>query len=225
VRITTITIRWLGHASFQIRVDEKIIYLDLYRSKQLRERVPDNLEPASIVLVSHAHNDHCFPEAINEVRREDTKVIAPKTCGEKLDYEFLSLQPGEQSKVDEITIEAVQAYNVKRFRSPGKPFHPKGYGVGYLIKTKGKTIYFAGDTDVISEMKDIGSVDVALLPCGDTYTMDNIDAAEATKIIGPKVVIPMHTWDKGVDEFRKGIAGTKTKFVSLKEGESYIVQD
>lgn len=220
-----ISIRWLGHASFQIKVNEKIIYVDLYRSKQLRKRVPDALELASIVLVSHAHNDHCFPEAINEVRKEDTTVIAPKTCSEKLDYEFLSLQPGEEVKLGEITIGAVHAYNVKRFRSPGKPFHPKGYGVGYLVKARGKTIYFAGDTDVIPEMKDIESVEVALLPCGDTYTMDNIDAAEATKIIKPRVVIPMHTWDKSVDDFKKGIAGTRTKFVSLKEGETYTVQD
>jgi L-ascorbate metabolism protein UlaG (beta-lactamase superfamily) len=225
VKSLAITIRWLGHASFQIKIDEMIIYLDLYRSKQLRERVPDVLEPASAVLVTHAHNDHCFPEAINEVRKKNTKVIAPETCGDKLDYEFLSLQPGEEEKIGEITIKAVHAYNVKRFRSPGKPFHPKGFGVGYLVKAKGKTIYFAGDTDIITEMNDIGPVDVALLPCGDTYTMDNIDAAEATKIIKPKVVIPMHTWDKSVDEFKKGIAATKTKFVSLKEGETYTVQD
>ncbi len=219
----TIVIRWLGHASFQIKIDEKIIYLDLYRSKQLRERVPEDLEPAFIVLVTHAHNDHCFPEAINEVRKEDTKVIAPATCGEKLDYEFLSLQPGEKMHIEEITIEAVHAYNVKRFRSPGKPYHPKGYGVGYLVKADGKTIYFAGDTDVIPEMNEIGPVDVALLPCGDTYTMDNKDATEATKIIKPKVVIPMHTWDKSTDDFKRGIEGTKTKFVSLKEGESYTI--
>ncbi|MBN2230248.1 MAG: MBL fold metallo-hydrolase [Candidatus Thorarchaeota archaeon] len=221
----SITIRWLGHASFQIKADEKIIYLDLYRSKQLRERVPDNLDPASIILVTHSHNDHCFPQAIDEVRKEGTKVIAPENCGEKLEYEFLSLKPGEKSTVQGITIEAVHAYNVKRFRSPGKLFHPKGFGVGYLLKIKDKAIYFAGDTDVIPEMKEIGAVDVALLPCGDTYTMDNKDAVEATKIIKPKVVIPMHTWDNSVDDFEKGIVGTKTKFVSLKEGEIFTLSD
>ena len=126
-------------------------------------------------------------------------------------------------EIEDITIKAVHAYNVKRYRSPGNPFHPKGYGVGYLVKTKGKIIYFAGDTDVIPEMKEIGPVDVALLPCGDTYTMDNIEAAEATKIIKPKAVIPMHTWDKSTDDFKHGIASTETKFVSLKEGEEYIV--
>jgi L-ascorbate metabolism protein UlaG (beta-lactamase superfamily) len=218
-------IRWLGHSSFQIKTGDKVLYLDLYRPKQLRQRVPDELEPATIVLVSHGHNDHCFPEAINEVRNDSTVVIAPRDCGEKLKYDFESLKPGEESTYEDIRIRAVHAYNVKRFRSPGNPFHPKGYGVGYLISAEGKTIYFAGDTDVIPEMNELGQVDVALLPCGDTYTMDNLDAAEATKSIHPKVVIPMHTWNKSVDEFKEGISGTNTKFVALKEGEEYIVSE
>ncbi|MHA1964872.1 MAG: MBL fold metallo-hydrolase [Candidatus Thorarchaeota archaeon] len=218
-------IRWLGHASFQIKTEDKVVYLDLYRSKKLRERVPDDLESASVVLVTHAHNDHCFPEAINEVRTDDTIVVAPKDCGEKLDYSFESLNPGDESTFHDIKIKAVHAYNVKRFRSPGNPYHPKGYGVGYLVKVDGKTIYFAGDTDVIPEMNELGPVDVALLPCGDTYTMDNIDAAEATKMIKPKVVIPMHTWDKSIDDFKSGISDTGTKFVPLKEGEEFTVTD
>ena len=147
-----VTIRWLGHASFQIKTDEKVVYIDLYRSKKLRERVPDDLEPASVVLVTHAHNDHCFPEAINEVRTDDTIVVAPKDCGEKLDYSFESLKPGDELSFHDIGVKAVHAYNMKRYRSPGNPYHPKGYGVGYLIKIGGKTIYFAGDTDVIPEM-------------------------------------------------------------------------
>lgn len=225
VLILGVTIRWLGHASFQIKSDEKVVYLDLYRSKELRKRVPDDLEPASVVLVTHAHNDHCFPEAINEVRTDDTIVVAPKDCGEKLDYAFESLKPGEESSFHDIEVKAVHAYNVKRFRSPGNPYHPKGFGVGYLVKLEGKTIYFAGDTDVIPEMNEMGPVDVALLPCGDTYTMDNEDAAEATKMIKPKVVIPMHTWDKSIDAFKNGVSATETRFVALKEGEEFTITD
>ncbi|MGD8565365.1 MAG: MBL fold metallo-hydrolase [Candidatus Bathyarchaeota archaeon] len=52
-------------------------------------------------------------------------------------------------------------------------------GVGYLIKAEDKIIYHAGDTDLIPEMKRLESVDVALLPTGDKYTMDNNKAAEA----------------------------------------------
>lgn len=220
----TISIRWLGHASFQINVGKKVIYVDLYRSKQLRERVPDKLPMATLVLATHSHNDHCFPEAVNEVRTSGTVIVAPADCGQKLGGKIISLKPGETTEVEGIGVKAVHAYNVKRFRSPGNPYHPKGFGVGYLIKAEGKTIYFAGDTDVIPEMSNLGPVDVALLPCGDTYTMDNADAIEATRIIRPKAAIPMHTWDKSTDEFRKGVeAEHDTEFHALKEGDVYTL--
>ncbi len=41
-------------------------------------------------------------------------------------------------------------------------------------------------------MKNIKNIDVALLPIGGTYTMDPVEAAEATSAIKPKVAIPMH---------------------------------
>jgi L-ascorbate metabolism protein UlaG (beta-lactamase superfamily) len=150
--------------------------------------------------------------------------VAPANCGEKLGSNFISLEPGEETTISGVDIKAVHAYNVKRFRSPGNPYHPKGYGVGYLLNVEGNNIYFAGDTDVIPEMQELGQVDVALLPCGDTYTMDNVDAAEATKTIGPKFVIPMHTWDRSVEDFQKAVEEEKrTKFVSLKEGEEFTL--
>ena len=154
----------------------------------------------------------------------DTTIIAPASCIDKLGAAITSLAPGEETEVEGITIKAVHAYNVKRFRSPGNPYHPKGFGVGYLISAENKTVYFAGDTDVIPEMKELGPIDVALLPCGDTYTMDNRDAAEATSIIKPKVVVPMHTWDKSVDDFKKLVEKeTDTEFRYLKEGESFSI--
>ena len=40
------------------------------------------------------------------------------------------------------------------------------------------------------------SIDVALLPIGDNFTMGPSDAAEAANLIKPKLVVPMHynTW-------------------------------
>ena len=65
----------------------------------------------------------------------------------------------------------------------------------------GRRIYFAGDTDLIPEMADIRA-DVALLPVGGTYTMDAQEAAQAAAILKPKVVVPMHTLDADLEQFR-----------------------
>ena len=70
--------------------------------------------------------------------------------------------------------------------------HPRGHNVGFVFSLGGLTIYHAGDTGRVPEMASLGAIDVALLPIGGTYTMDEDQAAEAVKDIRPKVAIPMH---------------------------------
>jgi L-ascorbate metabolism protein UlaG (beta-lactamase superfamily) len=67
------------------------------------------------------------------------------------------------------------------------------------------TFYHAGDTDYIPEMKDLPPIDLAFLPIGGTYTMDIPEAVEATLLINPKVVIPMHFLKADPEEFKKSI--------------------
>jgi L-ascorbate metabolism protein UlaG (beta-lactamase superfamily) len=212
-----VSIKLLAHAGFQIKVNEKIIYVDL-------EKYGEATEKADLVLVTHSHSDHCDPEKIKNVRKKDTVIIAPEDCVSKIGGSVKTLKSGEETSVGNIRVKAVEAYNYKRFRSPGNPFHPKGFGVGYLIMAEGKTIYHAGDTDFIPEMRQLSSVDVALLPSGGTYTMDNAEAADAAIAIKPKTVIPMHRWDTSPEEFKKKVeANSNVKVLILKEGEEYKV--
>jgi L-ascorbate metabolism protein UlaG (beta-lactamase superfamily) len=212
-----ISIKWLAHAGFQIKANGKIIYIDL-------EKHGETAEKADLILVTHSHSDNCDPEKIKNVRKKDTVIIAPEDCVSKIGGNIKTLKPGEETSVGNIRVKAVKAYNYKRFRSPGNPFHPKGFGVGYLIMTEGKTIYHAGDTDFIPEMRKLGPIDVALLPSGSTYTMDNAEAAEAAIAIKPKTVIPMHRWDTNPEEFKKNVeAKSKIRVLLLREGEEYQV--
>lgn len=213
-----ILIKLLGHASFQIKAEGRIMYVDLRKYGG----VVETSEKADLILVTHSHADHCSPDKIKAVRREDTVVIAPKRCVSKIGGSVKTLKSGQETTIGNIKVKAVEAYNYKRFRSSGKPWHPKGYGVGYLITVGGKTIYHAGDTDFIPEMGKLGRIDVALLPTGNKYTMDNIEAAEATIAINPEVVIPMHHWDTNRKEFRKKVeANSKIKVIVLEKGEEY----
>jgi len=215
-----IYVKWLGHASFQIRTFDKIIYIDLKKYGKLIE----TSEKADIILVTHNHGDHCSPPKIEKLRKTSTVIIAPKDCAKRIGGTVKTFKPEEAITIDNISIKAVEAYNVKRFKPSGKPWHPKGYGVGYLISTEGKTIYHAGDTDFIPEMCKLTNVNLALLPTGDKYTMDNAEAAEAAIAIKPKTAMAMHTWEKDREEFKqKTEAKSKTKVVLLKEGEEYKV--
>ena len=73
-------------------------------------------------------------------------------------------------------------------------------------------------------MKKLGHVDVALIPTGDKYTMDNIEAAEAAITIKPKFAISMHRWETNPQQFKE-IVETKSKVKVLlpKEGEEFKI--
>jgi len=154
----------------------------------------------------------------------DTVIIAPADCASKIGAPVRSLKPGERADFDGVTVEAVEAYNYKRFRSPGNPFHPRGLGVGYLIRAEGKTLYHAGDTDFIPEMEGLEGIDLALLPSGGTYTMDNDEAAEAAFAIHPKSVVPMHIWDTDPGVLKRKVESeSDIRVVALRPGETIEV--
>jgi len=215
--VVDMLVKWFGHASFQITFDGKSMYIDPYEGEYV--------DKADIILVTHSHYDHCDIPKIKRIRKSETIVIAPEECAPKIGGNVRVIKPGEKITLDNVSIESTHAYNVRRFRAPGQPFHPKGFGVGYLIMIDGKTIYHAGDTDFIPEMRDLRNrkINLALLPSGGTYTMDNPEAAEAAIAINPEVVIPMHRWDTNPEEFRKKVEASAPhiKVVLLKPGEQY----
>lgn len=207
-----VSVKWLGHASFKVEMGDNIIYIDPYEGEYK--------DKADLILVSHSHYDHFDTSKIKNGRRDDTLVIAPNDCASKIEGNVKSLKPGEKFSINNITVEAVEAYNYKRFKSPSNPFHPKGFGVGYLVTMEKKTIYHAGDTDFVPEMKSLKNIYLALLPSGGTYTMDNQEAIEAALTIKPKFVIPMHRWDTNPNKFKEEVeAKSETTVILLKPGE------
>jgi len=176
------TLQWLGHASFRICHEGKIIYIDPWKIK-------DAVQDATLVLVSHSHYDHYCPEDISRISGPNTKLVAASDVI-KTQREGEPIKPGLTIEVSGITVQGVAAYN------PRKQFHPRGNNwVGFIIQVNSKRIYYAGDTDLTEEMKAVGEIDVALLPVGGTYTMNAKDAAEATRHINPKMAIPYHWGD------------------------------
>jgi L-ascorbate metabolism protein UlaG (beta-lactamase superfamily) len=176
----------LSHDSFRFD-GPPIIYID-----------PWKLAPGSpladLILVTHDHFDHCSPEDVKKISGPATVIIACPSAAARL-AGARSLRPGEKTAMGEVTVEAVPAYNVNKFRSPGVPFHPKAAGHnGYIITIGGERLYHAGDTDHIPEMAGY-RCDVALLPVSGTYVMTADEAAAAAADIAPRVAVPMHYGD------------------------------
>ena len=187
-------LRWLGHASFKIS-GAKNIYIDPWK---LGEE-----EPADIILISHDHYDHCSPDDVAKLKKDDTVIVTTSACANKFSGDVRSLKPGEMVEIGPVKIEAVPSYNI------GKSFHPKEKGyLGFIITADdGTRYYYAGDTDAIPEMSEI-EADVALLPVGGTYTMDACEAADAVGRMHIKTVVPYHYGDivgseKDAEEFER----------------------
>lgn len=233
----SLSIKWFPPSWFQIKTRGKIIYLDpaylrTYFAKYPKkieftkwpdpiDGLPEELEKADVILVTHDHGDHCKDVTINRLRRGDTLVLAPKRCTKKLGEDITVIKPGEEIVLGDIRVKAVEAYNTEAGNSTRKVHH-KGNGVGYLITTAGKRIYHAGDTDFIPEMKELGDVDAALLPIGGTFTMDIEEATRASLAIKPEVVIPMHRSKADPREFKDGVeAKSDIKVATLQIGEVY----
>ena len=163
-------------------------------------------DKADIIFVTHFHKDHCQPLALSKISNADTIAVAPERCIEGISDNISNIRvikPGDEVTFGDIRIKIVDAYNTKEGYSTRKVHH-KGDGVGYLVTIEGKTIYHAGDTDFIPGMKELGKVDLALLPIEGTFTMDVDEAVEAALVINLKVVIPMHSKKKGSPkEFKK----------------------
>lgn len=178
-------IHWLAHASFRVDADDLTVYIDPWQ-------LGDDAPSADLILITHDHGDHCSPEDVAKIQTDDTVIVTIAASAAKLSGTIEVVSPGDKLTVKGVPIEAVPAYNLTKFRSPGNPFHPKEAGhVGFIVTLGGTRIYHTGDVDVIPEMEAI-ETDVALLPVSGTYVMTAEEALEAAKLIQPKVVIPMH---------------------------------
>lgn len=174
-------ITWLGWSSFKVKTSGKTIYFD---------PVTDSDEPADLVLISHGHSDHTNKEVLLKIRKPGTVVLT--SMQNHLAVKGNGLNPGDSYLLDTIRVTAVHAYNLVRGSKPGSPFHPKGFGLGWIVESEGKKIYHLGDTELIPEMKDITGIEIMLVPVSGYYVMDIDEAVKAVKLIRPKRVIPMH---------------------------------
>ena len=183
-----VKLSWLGHDSFVIK-NGKTIVIDPFKLRSSPSK-------ADILLISHEHFDHFSLDDIKKVVNENTTIVTIPTVKKELSglkvKEIKAAKPGDKVTISDVMIEIVPAYNLNKFREPGKVFHPKEDGkAGFIIGMKGVRIYHAGDTDAIPEMKGL-KPDVALLPVSGTYVMTPEEAAQAVRMLEPKLVIPMH---------------------------------
>jgi L-ascorbate metabolism protein UlaG (beta-lactamase superfamily) len=191
------TIKWLGHAGFQITSEKgKIIIIDPWLTDNpLAPCKAEDIAKADFVLVTHDHFDH-VADAARIVRATGATLVGmPETVGRLKAEEGVpdsqivfgtGMNIGGTLSSRGVQITMIQAFHSSQTGSPA----------GYIVKLEDDyTVYHAGDTGIFSSMKllgDLFTIDLALLPIGGVFTMDPVQASVAAKLLETKAVIPMH---------------------------------
>jgi L-ascorbate metabolism protein UlaG (beta-lactamase superfamily) len=195
-------VEYVGHATVFVDLDGVRLLTDpLLRNRiaHLRRVTPVSARSrrgVDAVLISHAHYDHLDLPSLEKLGKK-IPVVVPRGLGgmlRKRRFEsVVEVGVGEALAIGELRIRAVPAEH-DGSRSPlGVSAEPLGY-----VVSGSRSIYFAGDTDLFDGMRDLGPVDLGLIPIwgwGPGLGRGHLDparAAEAAARIRPGLVVPIH---------------------------------
>ncbi|QNP69257.1 MBL fold metallo-hydrolase [Streptomyces roseirectus] len=216
-----VEITWWGHATCTIEdANVRLLTDPLFarRLAHLRRRrgavPPEDALRADLALVSHLHSDHLHIPSLARLA-PGTRLLVPRGAPRAVPglrrlahLDVTEVEPGDETTVGHVRVRAVPARHDGR-RLPVGP--QRAPALGYVVEGEART-YFAGDTGLFESMaKEVGPVDVALLPVGGwgPYLgeghLDAGRAAEALALLGPRSAVPVHYgtyWPIGLDAVR-----------------------
>ncbi|MFH1141803.1 MAG: MBL fold metallo-hydrolase [Chloroflexota bacterium] len=177
-------------SAFKVKSSGKIVWIDPIMVNA--EHIGN--DKADIILVTHEHGDHFSVDAINAASKPGTQLVCPNSgivnrLRGSVTANVHVMKEGDSLDVAGVNVKAVAGYN---------DFHPRNQGansfnVGYVFTLGGALMLHTGDTGLVDEFGHVGRLNVAMLPIGGTYTMDEAEAAKAvTQLLKPRFAIPMH---------------------------------
>lgn len=162
-------IYWYGQACFKLKGKEATVVLDPFDPEFTGLKLPKDLS-ADCVLISHQHQDHNFPQAV-----EGNPMV------------FTG--PGEYE------IKGVVMTGINSFHDDTEGSE-RGKNTIFHILMDGLNIVHLGDLGqkkLTEEQVDaISQADIVLTPVGSVYTIDAKTASEIIAQLEPKIIIPMH---------------------------------
>jgi L-ascorbate metabolism protein UlaG (beta-lactamase superfamily) len=209
----------LFHGSVMLEFGGKIIHIDPWSQADYA-----GIPQADLIVITHTHADHMDPALLKTLRKDSTILVAPAAVTDTLNGtvgDTDAIGNGEKKTFLGIEIEAVPMYNLKLGSGPGKPFHHKGIGNGYILSFGDTRVYFSGDTECVPEMKALKNISIAFVAMNPPRTMPPAEAAACVDAFRPKIVYPYHYRGQNTQEFADALKNTPGVEVRLRklEGE------
>ena len=202
---STLRITYFGHATILIELDGMRVLTDpvlrrrvVHLRRLVAEPALNAIGRLDGILISHLHFDHFDPGTLKTFDRGVATIVPRGGAVRFLERsgfrDVRGAVPGTIVKLETVAVRAVHAQHSGSRGTPGM----SGPALGYLLQGS-QSVYFAGDTDLFPEMAALGRVDVALLPVAgwgprlpEGDHMNPRRAAEALKILKPRLAIPIH---------------------------------
>ena len=179
--------RWHGQSFFELKTSKgtRIVFdphaIEAYGRKTVE---------ADLVLLSHNHTDHMRLDVISNRGRKEIQGL--KLVGKRWDWNLID------ENFRDVNIRTVGAYHD---RSQGME---RGKNTIFVLEVDGLKIVHLGDLGHKldeEQMKQIGPVDVLMIPVGGVYTINGYDAKEVVAQLRPRhFILPMHYGTKVYDE-------------------------
>lgn len=192
----TVEITWYGHGTWLMRYQDQTVLVDPFLNNNPKAPLKAAEVNCQTILVTHGHFDH-IDDCVAIAQRCSAKVIANFEVGNWLGNQGVTdpvgMNIGGRLNHAGMTVKMVQAIHSSSL--PDGSYG--GTAAGFVVTVSGKTIYFAGDTALFSDMQYLASeIDLAILPIGDLYTMSPDDSLQAIQWLQPQKVMGGHfnTW-------------------------------
>ena len=182
-----VEIRWHGQSFFELRTSKGTrIAFDPHAIEAYGRKAVE----ADLVLMSHPHTDHTQLGAIATRMRKE--ILGLKVVGKRWEWNL----------IDE-TFRDVRVRTVGVYHDHVKGLE-RGKNAVFIVEADGLKIVHLGDLGHLltpEQVKDIGPVDVLMIPVGGVYTLNGLDAKRVVAQLRPsRFVLPMHYGTKVYDD-------------------------
>ena len=200
------TIEYYGHATFVVELSGKRILFDpFFTGNPMNKGIEPSSIKCDVILLTHGHGDH-VADAEEIAKANDCQIISNYEVSNWFGAKDCKVHPMNHGGT--VDLGFCKAKYVNAIHTSSMPDGSYGgYPGGFVVWGDGQCLYFAGDTALTMDMKLIPmtcpSVDIAILPIGDNFTMGYEDAAIAAQFVECDQVIGCHFDTFGLIEIDK----------------------